>query len=268
MKADAVDFRLLSLYPNSWSATDLELLYQIVVRAVGNSKEASHGTSPHAYPERHTSSVSLKKRLPLFRTSGNIYWQPCTQKWFPFYQPGGGHLIKTSLSSYRNKSARNTSESIAYQCFQPPCMDTIVSSSIQSEGFLSHPSTSTTMQPTADRSCTSQGACADVIISRLRKKPTEWRCWPRMAATDNKERTLQRRINYINSEGLETCGRWGAANNHQTVIIVLCDHESPFVRGTGPSNRAFPLRWNCSIASRNTKRGSREHYHSSWAAIP
>lgn len=67
-------FRLLSSHSNSWSAIDLELLYQTVINAIGNWKKATITLLPihilkHTLSKDGTISLSLKRQLVLFRTS-------------------------------------------------------------------------------------------------------------------------------------------------------------------------------------------------------
>lgn len=74
VKGATVDFRLLSWYSNSWSPIDLKLFYQIVIKAIGNGKEATTALLPihklrYVLSGEDTSSLSLKRQLPLFRTS-------------------------------------------------------------------------------------------------------------------------------------------------------------------------------------------------------
>lgn len=224
-------------------------------------------TLRHTLSSEGPSSVYLRKWLPLFRTSGNVYGQPWTEKRVPLCQSGGEQLIKTSSSSNRQESAPNTREATAYQCFQPPSWDAAASSSSPSGVFHHfHPALqqrngrrSRLREPGSTRLC-------DPF--QTEKKPYPVMLWSKDGSHWQQRENISERKQWHKLNVLELDRRWAAESDHHSVILAPCAHQSPSVRGIGPSTRASPSWWNCSTASRNIKRDLREHYCSSRVATP
>lgn len=105
--------------------------------------------------------------------------------------------MKTCLSSYRNKSAPNTRESIRYQCFQLFLHGFHCVLLCSERRSFQSPQSTTVTEPAVDHQCMNQEAYADVINSRH-----EVTMLSKAAAADNEERTPPRKSNEINSEVL------------------------------------------------------------------